>query len=78
MKEKVKNKNLLREVPSQKIGKIRSMVPLLVLAETQLKSRRVLCVFCPFCFLLSSFLPVPGNFTEVLIVISHAPYIQVY
>lgn len=59
------------------IGKIRSIVPLLVPAETQLKSRRVLCVFA-FCFLLSSFLPEPGNFTEVLIVISHPPYIQVY
>ena len=46
--------------------KIHSKVPLLVLAETQLKSLRVLCVF-PFCFLGSTFLFVPGNCIEVLI-----------
>lgn len=56
-------------------GKMHSMVPLLVLAVTQLKSRRVLCVF-PFCLLLSSFLLVPVNCREVLVVINHAPYIH--
>ena len=54
--------------------KLHSMVPLLVLAETQLKSRRVLCVF-PFCLLVSSFLPVPVNFRFVVVVISHDRYV---